>query len=75
MTVSEIQQTFYTGIVIQGKKLLDSGMVADPKLIDIAMIWGAGFPSDKGGPMKWADLTGLSLKLNDSNFYKKEVNI
>ena len=25
-------------------------------MIDVGMIWATGFPADKGGPMKWADL-------------------
>jgi hypothetical protein len=33
------------------------------------MIWGVGFPADKGGPMKWADLTGMSHRLFGKNFY------
>jgi hypothetical protein len=38
-------------------------------MIDVGIIWGLGFPPDKGGPMKWADLIGLSQKLYGKNFY------
>jgi len=34
------------------------------------MIWGTGFPADKGGPMKWADLIGLSEQLFGKRFYR-----
>jgi hypothetical protein len=33
-------------------------------------VWGIGFPADKGGPMKWADLTGMSKTMFNKNFYK-----
>ena len=36
---------------------------------DIGMIWGVGFPPDRGGPMKWADLTGMSEQLFGKTFY------
>jgi 3-hydroxyacyl-CoA dehydrogenase len=52
-----------------GRDLLERHIVDDPRMIDVGMIWGTGFPADKGGPMKWADLTGLSYKLYGKNFY------
>jgi len=52
-----------------GKDLLDRHIVDDPRMIDVGMIWGTGFPADKGGPMKWADLIGLSRRLYGKNFY------
>ena len=39
-------------------------------MIDIGMIWGTGFPADRGGPLKWADLMGLSEKLFGKTFYE-----
>jgi len=58
-----------TEMVTVGKDLLDREIVGDPRMIDIGMIWGTGFPADKGGPMKWADLIGLSEKLFGKPFY------
>jgi 3-hydroxyacyl-CoA dehydrogenase/enoyl-CoA hydratase/3-hydroxybutyryl-CoA epimerase len=69
MTVQDIQMLLYGEFVKKGKELLDQGIVDSPKTIDVGMIWGIGFPPDKGGPMKWADLTGLSLKLYEKKFY------
>lgn len=69
MSVEEIQLALYQGMVEKGKELLDKGVVDSPRTIDTAVIWGMGFPPDKGGPMKWADLTGLSRKLFEKNFY------
>ena len=65
----EIQTGILTAMVKVGKDLMERHIVDDPRMIDVGMIWGTGFPADKGGPMKWADLTGLSYKLYGKNFY------
>lgn len=65
----DIQKGMLTAMVRVGKDLLDRKIVDDVRMIDVGMIWGTGFPSDKGGPMKWADLTGLSVDLFGKNFY------
>ena len=65
----EIQMGILTAMVRVGKDLLDRKIVDDVRMIDVGMIWGIGFPADKGGPMKWADLIGLSQKLYGRNFY------
>ncbi len=69
MSSEEIQMALYREFVKKGKELLDAGIVDSPKTIDVAMIWGTGFPPDKGGPLKWADLTGLSKQLFQKKFY------
>jgi 3-hydroxyacyl-CoA dehydrogenase/enoyl-CoA hydratase/carnithine racemase len=68
-TAGEIQTGILTAMVKVGKDLMERHIVDDPRMIDVGMIWGTGFPADKGGPMKWADLTGLSYKLYGKNFY------
>jgi len=69
LTAQDIQAILYGEFVKKGKELLDRGIVDSPKTIDVGMIWGIGFPPDKGGPMKWADLTGLSERLYGRKFY------
>lgn len=69
MTEEEIQTGMLTAMVQVGKDLLERKVVADPRMIDVGMIWGTGFPPEKGGPLKWSDLTGLSKKLFGKNFY------
>jgi 3-hydroxyacyl-CoA dehydrogenase/enoyl-CoA hydratase/3-hydroxybutyryl-CoA epimerase len=68
-TAAEIQTGVLTAMVKVGNDLLERHIVDDPRMIDVGMIWGTGFPADKGGPMKWADLIGLSRKLYGKNFY------
>ncbi len=64
-----IQRGLLTAMVEVGKDLLERRVIDDPRMIDVGMIWGTGFPPDKGGPMKWSDLTGLSEKLFGRTFY------
>lgn len=68
-TEEDIQRGALEAMVKAGITLLDRGIVTDVRLIDVGCIWGSGFPTDKGGPMKWADLTGLSKELFGKNFY------
>ncbi len=49
--IEEIQEMLFLPFVEIGKQLLEKGIVADPRAIDIGAIWGIGFPADKGGPM------------------------
>lgn len=65
----EIQMGLLTAMVQVGKDILDRKIVDDVRMIDVGIIWGLGFPADKGGPMKWADLIGLSKRLYGKNFY------
>ncbi|HBD08820.1 MAG TPA: hypothetical protein DCZ69_11215 [Syntrophobacteraceae bacterium] len=66
---AEIQNLLFPSFVEAGKELLDQHIVDDPRSIDIGAIWGIGFPPDKGGPMKWADITDLSTTLFGATFY------
>jgi hypothetical protein len=69
MDMSELQKMLFTPFVEVGKDLLDRKIVDDPRSIDIGAIWGVGFPADKGGPMKWADLIQLSSSMFGASFY------
>jgi len=69
LSEEEIQSGLLTAMVQVGKDILDRKIVDDVRMIDVGIIWGLGFPADKGGPMKWADLIGLSKKLYGKNFY------
>ncbi|MBN2254696.1 MAG: enoyl-CoA hydratase/isomerase family protein [Deltaproteobacteria bacterium] len=68
-TVDEIQEGLLEALVRVARDLLDRQVVDDPRMIDVGMIWATGFPPDRGGPLKWADLTGMSEKLFGTTFY------
>ena len=70
-SVVQIQEMLFRPFVDIGKQLLEKKIVTEARFIDIGAIWGIGFPQDKGGPMKWSDLIGLSKKIYGFNFYSK----
>ena len=71
MSAEEMQIKVLGDMVTVGNDLLEKGIVDDPRMIDIGMIWGTGYPPDKGGPLKWADLIGLSEELFNTTFYER----
>ncbi|MGS0765633.1 3-hydroxyacyl-CoA dehydrogenase family protein [Syntrophomonas curvata] len=67
---NQIQEILFEAFVQKGKELLDLQIISNPGDVDLGTIWGLGFPAGKGGPLKWADLTGVSEKLFGKKFYK-----
>ena len=47
-------------MVNEAARCLEEGVVADAGAIDVAMIFGAGFPPFRGGVLRWADSLGLT---------------
>ena len=44
----------------EAARALDEGLVKDPGVLDLAMIYGTGFPPYKGGPLRLADTIGAA---------------
>jgi len=65
-----IQEELFSSMVTAGRDLLAKEIVSDARMIDAGMIWGTGFPPEKGGPMKWSDLIGMSNRLFGKSFYE-----
>ena len=72
-SAEEILNSLLAEQAIVAHDLLANGVVRSPMLIDMGMIYATGYPSDRGGPLKWADLTGLSAKLFGRPFYPDEL--
>jgi len=47
-------------MVNEAARCLEEGVVADAGAVDVAMIFGAGFPPFRGGVLRWADSLGLT---------------
>lgn len=60
-TESEIADRLFMVMVAEAARALEEGVIEDPRQLDIAMIFGTGFPPHTGGLMKWADSIGTSL--------------
>lgn len=46
-------------LINEAARLLEEGVVDNPQTIDVAMVFGTGFPPFLGGPLRWADRQGL----------------
>jgi 3-hydroxyacyl-CoA dehydrogenase len=45
-------------MLLEATRILDEGKVLDPRSVDLAALFGLGFPPDKGGLLWWADSLG-----------------
>jgi 3-hydroxyacyl-CoA dehydrogenase len=63
--VAEIQRRCLLAMVNEGARVVEEGVAQRPSDIDVAMVHGFAFPRWRGGPMKWADLSGLLLIRKD----------
>ena len=54
----QIEERLFLPMLVEATRILEEGLVRDPRDIDLGMIFGTGFPPFKGGPMFWADTVG-----------------
>jgi len=59
ISADEITERTLYPMINEGARILEEKIAARPSDIDIVWVNGYGFPVGKGGPMFWADLTGL----------------
>jgi 3-hydroxyacyl-CoA dehydrogenase/enoyl-CoA hydratase/3-hydroxybutyryl-CoA epimerase len=57
--LEQIAERMALAMVNEGARCLEEGVVADAGAVDVAMIFGAGFPPFRGGVLRWADSLGL----------------
>jgi 3-hydroxyacyl-CoA dehydrogenase len=55
----EIVERCIYGLVTEGARILEDGIASRSSDIDVIWINGYGFPRHRGGPMHFADMTGL----------------
>ncbi|KAJ9441831.1 Glyoxysomal fatty acid beta-oxidation multifunctional protein MFP-a [Diplonema papillatum] len=64
LTDDQIVREIYFPVINEGFKCLEDGIVNRVSDIDIAIVYGYNFPRYRGGPMKFAELTGLDEVLD-----------
>ena len=47
-------------IINEAAFCVDEGVASDPGMVDLAMIFGAGFPPFRGGPLRHGDALGVA---------------
>ena len=58
-TPEQISGRYMLAMVNEASRLLGEGIARRPLDVDVVLVAGYGFPRYRGGPMKWADMTGL----------------
>lgn len=57
----EIQDRLFLAMVAEAARCIEENVVDDPSQLDLAMIFGTGFPPHVGGVLSWADSMGTGL--------------
>jgi 3-hydroxyacyl-CoA dehydrogenase len=57
-TPNSLKYRLILPMLLEATRLLEEGKVNDARDIDLAMLFGLGFPSEKGGLLWWADTLG-----------------
>lgn len=60
-TAGEIQDRLVLAMVNEAARIIQDGVVDDPAQLDLAMIFGTGFPPYRGGVLRYADDTGVQI--------------
>jgi 3-hydroxyacyl-CoA dehydrogenase / enoyl-CoA hydratase / 3-hydroxybutyryl-CoA epimerase / enoyl-CoA isomerase len=59
----EIVERTMLPMLLECSRCLEDGIVATPVEVDIALLYGLGFPPFRGGILRWADSTGAKTLL------------
>jgi 3-hydroxyacyl-CoA dehydrogenase len=74
ITRAEIVERCIYVMINEGAKLLEEGVAVRPGDIDVVYTAGYAFPRERGGPMFYADQTGLRTVLAGLEKYAKQGN-
>jgi 3-hydroxyacyl-CoA dehydrogenase/enoyl-CoA hydratase/3-hydroxybutyryl-CoA epimerase/enoyl-CoA isomerase len=54
----EIVERTMLPMLLESSRCLEDGIVASPVEVDVALLYGLGFPPFRGGIFRWADAVG-----------------
>lgn len=57
-TPQTIITRLFLPMLLEATRILQEGIVSDPRLVDFGLIFGLGFPRARGGLLYWADTLG-----------------
>jgi 3-hydroxyacyl-CoA dehydrogenase/enoyl-CoA hydratase/3-hydroxybutyryl-CoA epimerase len=60
-------------LVNEAAKVVAEGVVAEPWIVDLAMVFGAGFAPHSGGPLAYAEQRGTSSVLHDLELWQRQA--
>lgn len=71
LTEEQVRTRALEALADETSRMLDEGVVADPRDIDLAMITGAGFPFWNGGVTPLLDRTGIAERVTGQRFLER----
>ena len=71
-TDDEIVRRYMAAMINEGANVVHEKIALRPLDVDVALLYGYGFPRYRGGPMKYADTVGLANVLADIREYALE---
>ncbi len=71
-TNDEIVRRYMIAMVNEAAKVVGEGIARRPLDVDVTLLYGYGFPRYRGGPLKWADMAGLSGILADIRTWSEQ---
>lgn len=66
----EIADRLFLPMLLEATRLLEDGIIADVRDVDLGLIFGIGFPPFKGGLFFWADAVGPAVILDKLKKYE-----
>ncbi len=60
-TAEMVTARLFLTMLLEATRMLQEGRVRNPRDIDLGVLFGLGFPGERGGLLRWADDLGASL--------------
>ena len=60
LSPQQITERLFLPMLLEATRVLEAGIVRDPRDVDLGLIFGLGFPPYKGGLLFWADTLGAA---------------
>jgi 3-hydroxyacyl-CoA dehydrogenase/enoyl-CoA hydratase/3-hydroxybutyryl-CoA epimerase/3-hydroxyacyl-CoA dehydrogenase/enoyl-CoA hydratase/3-hydroxybutyryl-CoA epimerase/enoyl-CoA isomerase len=70
-TTDELADRLFLPMLLEGTRVLEDGLVRDVRDVDLALIFGIGFPPFRGGLFFWADQMGSANIVEQLEPYTK----
>lgn len=72
-TVQDIQERLIFSLINEGMHCLEEGIAIRPMDIDVILMFGYGFPAQRGGPMFYCDEVGLKKVHDKISLFRNEL--
>jgi hypothetical protein len=73
LSADEVRELALAALADETRRMLDEGVVAEARDIDLCLILGAGWPFHLGGITPYLDRTGVSERVTGQRFLPRGV--